>query len=101
MKDITAVEFAGLLKSKTEIQLLDIREKIEFHTFNVGGLNIPLGRLADVLEDEDLNFDPKKPVIVLCLHGLRSKTAKLLLQNAGFNQTQNLIGGLAKLQRIS
>jgi len=100
MKDISVEEFAELLKSKTEIQLLDVREKIEFHTFNVGGLNVPLGLLVDVLEDEDLNFDPKKPLIVICQHGLRSKTAKLLLQNAGFYQTQNLIGGLAKLQRI-
>lgn len=101
MQDITAEEFAQILKSKNEIQILDVREKIEFHTFNVGGLNIPLGQLPQVLEDEDLEYDTQKPLIVLCQHGLRSKTAKLLLQSAGFNQTQNLIGGLVKFQRIS
>jgi rhodanese-related sulfurtransferase len=78
-----------------------VREKIEFHTFNLGGLNIPLGQLAGVLEDDDLDFDAQKPIIVVCQHGLRSKTAKLLLQSAGFKQAQNLLGGLVKLQRIS
>lgn len=101
MQDITGEEFAELLKSKIEIQLLDVREKIEFHTFNVGGLNIPLGELAGVLEDEDLDFNNQKPIIVLCQHGLRSKTAKLLLQSAGFNQTRNLLGGLVKFQRLT
>lgn len=101
MQNITSDEFAELLKSKVEIQLLDVREKIEFHTFNVGGTNIPLAELAGILEDEDLNFTTHKPIIVLCQHGLRSKTAKLLLQSAGFNQTRNLVGGLVKLQRLS
>ena len=101
MQDITGEEFAELLKSKVEIQLLDVREKIEFHTFNVGGTNIPLGELAGVLEDEDLNFNTQSPLIVLCQHGLRSKTAKLLLQAAGFNQSRNLLGGLVKFQRLT
>ena len=101
MQDITGEEFAELLKSKTEIQLLDVREKIEFHTFNVGGLNIPLGELASILEDKDLDFNNQKPIIVLCQHGLRSKTAKLLLQRAGFDQTRNLLGGLVKFQRLT
>ena len=101
MQDITSDEFAELLKSKVEIQLLDVREKIEFHTFNVGGTNIPLGELAGILVDEDLDFDIQKPIVVLCQHGLRSKTAKLLLQNAGFNQTRNLLGGLVKFQRLT
>ena len=101
MQDITGEEFAELLKSKVEIQLLDVREKIEFHTFNVGGTNIPLGELAGVLEDEDLDFNTQRPIIVLCQHGLRSKTAKLLLQAAGFNQSRNLLGGLVKFQRLT
>ena len=101
MQDITGEEFAELLKSKVEIQILDVREKIEFHTFNVGGTNIPLGKLAGILEDEELDFNNQKPIIVLCQHGLRSKTAKLLLQSAGFNQSRNLLGGLVKFQRLT
>jgi len=101
MQDITGEEFAELLKSKAEIQLLDVREKIEFHTFNVGGTNIPLGELAGILEDEDLDFNTQRPLIVLCQHGLRSRTAKLLLQAAGFNQSRNLLGGLVKFQRLT
>ena len=101
MQDITGEEFAELLELKVEIQLLDVREKIEFYTFNVGGLNIPLGELAGILEDEDLDFNTQRPLIVLCQHGLRSRTAKLLLQAAGFNQSRNLLGGLVKFQRLT
>jgi rhodanese-related sulfurtransferase len=101
MEDILAEDLAKIISEKTEIQLLDVRELIEFHTFNIGGVHIPLGNLPQVLEDEDLNFNLEEPVIVVCQHGIRSKTAKVLLQNAGFKKTKNLIGGLVKFQRIS
>ena len=101
MQDITVEEFAQLLSSKKEIQLLDVREAIEFHTFNIGGFHIPIGKLAQILADDELDFNPDLPVIVVCQHGVRSKTAKVILKNAGFTNTQNLIGGLIKLQRIS
>ena len=100
MEDIHAEEFADLLKTKQHIQLLDVRESLEYHTYNIGGLHIPLGKLPQMIEDDDLELDPKLPVIVICQRGLRSKTAKHLLENAGYTQARNLIGGLLKLQHI-
>lgn len=99
MEDITAEEFAKLSSSKKNLQLLDVREELEFHTYNVGGLNIPLGKLPAVLEEEELDFDLKDEIIVICQRGLRSKTAKTILINAGYKNARNLIGGLLKLQR--
>ena len=101
MDDISVEDFAQLLASKNKIQILDVRELLEFHTYNIGGVNIPLGKIQNILEEEELDFDPEEAIIVVCQHGIRSKTAKVLLQNAGFHKTQNLIGGLVKLQRIS
>nr|WP_294897694.1 rhodanese-like domain-containing protein [uncultured Pedobacter sp.] len=101
MQDIEAEEFAELLKNPAGVQLLDVRENLEFHTFNVGGQNIPLGQLSQLIADEDLELDATKPIIVICQRGLRSKTAKQILIGAGYQNTRNLIGGLLKLQRIT
>ncbi|MEO5911837.1 MAG: rhodanese-like domain-containing protein [Pelobium sp.] len=100
MEDITADEFAKLVASKKDIQLLDVREELEFHTYNVGGLNIPLGKINHVLEEEEFIFDINEEIIVICQRGLRSKTAKTILINAGYKNVRNLIGGLLKLQRV-
>lgn len=100
MEDIQAEEFADLLKSSENIQLLDVREPLEYHSYNVGGKNIPLGTLSGLLDEEDLDLDANRPIIVICQRGLRSKTAKVILENAGYTKARNLIGGLLKLQRV-
>ncbi|WP_017258641.1 rhodanese-like domain-containing protein [Pedobacter arcticus] len=101
MQDIEVEEFAELIKHPLYVQLIDVRENLEFHTFNVGGKNIPLGQLPQLIADEDLELDTAQPIIVICQRGLRSKTAKQILVNAGYLNTRNLIGGLLKLQRIT
>ena len=101
MDDISVEEFAHLIAHKNNLNLLDVRENLEYHTFNIGGINIPLGKLTAVIEDEDLEFAVEDTIIVICQRGLRSKTAKLILENAGYKKVRNLSGGLVKLQRIS
>jgi adenylyltransferase/sulfurtransferase len=98
MKDISAQEFNKL---KNDFIVLDVREKLEYHTFNIGGLNIPLGRLPQLIEDNELEIDTDIYIVVVCQRGLRSKTAKLILQNAGYKNVSNLIGGINMLQRIA
>ena len=101
MEDINVEEFADLRLKNTDLQVLDVREVLEFHTFNIGGLNIPLGKLPETIDNDDLDFDAEQPIIVICQRGIRSKTAKVILENAGYKQVRNLTGGLIKLQRIS
>lgn len=101
MQDIEVEEFAKLNRTSDDIQVLDVRENLEFHTFNVGGTNIPLGKLSQLIIDDELELDANKTIIVICQRGLRSKTAKQILVNAGYPNTRNLIGGLLKLQRIT
>lgn len=100
MRDITVEEFAKLLENPADIQLVDVRENLEFHTHNVGGINIPLGQLSQLIADDDLELEEEKTTIVICQRGLRSKTAKQILTNAGYQNVRNLVGGLLKLQRI-
>ena len=101
MQDIEVEEFAELIKNPHNIQLLDVRENLGFHTFNIGGKNIPLGKLSQLIADDELELDEEKTTIVICQRGLRSKTAKQILTNAGYPNTRNLIGGLLKLQKIT
>src|SRR5690606_5595715 len=101
MEDIQVEEFKNIIhNSIDDVFILDVREELEFHTFNIGGQNIPLGKIQKLLEDEDLELPEDKAVIVVCQRGLRSKTAKTLLENFGFRNVRNLEGGLLKLQRI-
>jgi adenylyltransferase/sulfurtransferase len=98
MKDLSAQEFKSLT---TDFIILDVREKLEYYTFNIGGLNIPFGKLPQLLADEDLELDVEKHIVVVCQRGLRSKTAKVILQNAGYKNVSNLLGGINMLQRIA
>lgn len=101
MEDIQSEEFKDILCHHIDdVFVLDVREELEFHTFNIGGQNIPLGKISRLLEEDELEIPDNKTIIVVCQRGLRSKTAKTLLQNCGFKNVRNLEGGLLKLQRI-
>ena len=101
MQDIEAEEFAALLNKPATIKLLDVREELEYHTFNVGGLNVPLGKLSVLINEEELDFSAEDTIIVICQRGLRSKTAKQILTAAGYPNVRNLNGGLLKFQRLT
>jgi rhodanese-related sulfurtransferase len=95
--DITAEELKQRLNDGENLHLLDVREELEYHTFNIGGLNIPLGRLATNFDDMD--WDKDEEIIVMCKIGMRSNTSKLILQQNGYTNVKNLKGGLIALQR--
>jgi rhodanese-related sulfurtransferase len=96
--DISAASLAKRLKNGEPLNLLDVREGLEYHTFNIGGQNIPLGKLPTLLED--LDWDKDEEIIVVCKMGLRSKTGKLILQQNGYQNVKNLEGGLTALRKL-
>jgi len=96
---ISAAELKEKLSKDVNTFLLDVREPIEYHTFNIGGKNIPLGNLTEQLEG--LKSKVQDEVIVICQHGIRSETARLLLVDAGFKKVRNLTGGLVQYRRMS
>ena len=96
--DITATELKEKLIQSRSLHLIDVREELEYHTFNIGGENIPLGTLPLVLEDLDYNKDDE--IIMICQRGIRSETGRRLLVSAGFKNVKNLTGGLLAYSRI-
>lgn len=98
MTDIRASELLERLSQSHPVSLLDVREKLEFHTHNIGGVNIPLRNLENSLDD--LQWNKNDEIIVVCRAGLRSATAKSILELNGYKNIRNLTGGLMALQKI-
>lgn len=73
------------------LQILDIRAKEEWLLNPIAGVtHIPLDELRDRLNE----LDPKRPLLVFCIVGLRGYLAQRLLQGNGFAEVYNLSGGL-------
>ena len=97
--DITASEFKMLNIEPLPFKIIDVKEQIEFQTYNLGGENIPLGVLLSNLEDiEDWK---NEELIVICQHGLRSETARRFLNRNGFKNVRNLLGGILALRKLN
>ncbi|MEE9417521.1 MAG: rhodanese-like domain-containing protein [Acidimicrobiales bacterium] len=72
-------------------QLVDVREPQEVAEGTLpNALNIPLGDLADRVEE----LDPQRRVVVLCRSGGRSTNASEYLTSVGFTDVVNLAGGM-------
>ncbi len=99
MKEVTASYLKEKLASQANFFLLDVREPREYHTLNIGGTNIALSKLEHWIDETDLTKDTE--IIVICQHGVRSKTAQSLLKANGFLNTFNLKGGMVSFQRIA
>jgi len=71
--------------------LLDVREQWEFDIVHLpGSVLIPLSQLPQRLA----GLDADRPVVVICHHGVRSRTAAKLLEQSGFTKVINLKGGI-------
>ena len=95
---ISAVEVYSRLQNGDAINLLDVREVIEFSTYNIGGQNLPLSKLPGSIAQ--LNYNKTDEIVVICKIGMRSETACKLLQENGYQNVRNLAGGLIALQKI-
>jgi len=95
---ISSRELGERLQQGESLNLLDVRERIEYHTYNIGGVNIPLPVLENNLDQ--LGYNKTDEIIVICKIGLRSETAANLLTKRGYKQVRNLTGGLMALQKL-
>jgi adenylyltransferase/sulfurtransferase len=96
--DIDAKELLNRLNNGEQLRLLDVREPIEYHTHNIGGLNIPLTKLTENIAE--VSWNKTDEIIVICRVGLRSETAQSILQQNGYENVRNLIGGLLALRKL-
>lgn len=99
LKDISATEFIIRKSESVSFFIIDVREELEYQTYNIGGQNIPLGALLRDIDELDLEKETE--IIVICQRGLRSETAKRALINKGFINVKNLVGGLLAIRKLN
>ncbi len=96
MEDITIDELKARMDKGEALHVVDVREEYEFGEFNIGAQLIPLGELADRLDEIEDVKDVE--LIVHCRSGARSGRAKEYLESEGFSKVRNLIGGMLAWQ---
>jgi rhodanese-related sulfurtransferase len=90
MKEITVQELKEMMDTKSDFQLIDVREEMEFEHCNIGGQLIPMGTIMDHLDE----IATDKKVILHCKSGRRSATVLQILESKGFTNLYNLQGGI-------
>lgn len=88
-----AVDYSKLVKEGALI--LDVRSKSEFSGGHIkGSLNVPVDQLSSYLHKLK---DKNKTIITCCASGMRSASAKSILESNGFEKVYNG-GGWFSLQ---
>jgi len=90
--DITVQELRERLEKGETLNLIDVRQPDEYEADNIGATLIPLGELAFRVDELDGLQDEE--VIVHCRSGARSARAQQFLEENGFNNVRNLVGGM-------
>lgn len=97
MTTITANELRErLANNDNTFALLDVRQPEEREAQKIEGdtLFIPLGELPSRIDE--LSDYKDKDLIIYCRSGNRSGQACLFLEQQGFTNTVNLVGGMLK-----
>jgi phage shock protein E len=90
-----SVDYAELVKNGA--QIIDVRTPGEFQGGHIkGSINIPLQNLTGQLS----KIKKDKPVITCCASGMRSASAKSVLQSNGYQEVHNGGGWMSLKNRI-
>lgn len=97
MKTTTVEAVKARIDAGEKLLLLDVREPHEHADFNIGGTLLPLGQVQ-TLQVDDIEDWKDKEVIIYCRSGNRSGQACNILEQAGFTNVSNLVGGMLDWQ---
>lgn len=94
MADITCAELKQRIQNKEELNIIDVREPWEYAEANIGVPNIPLGLLPHRLAE--IEKYKNEELIIHCRSGKRSDSAMKFLQQQGYTNVRNLLGGIVE-----
>tara|TARA_B100000401_G_C52524980_1_gene586283 strand:+ start:375 stop:695 length:321 start_codon:yes stop_codon:yes gene_type:complete len=93
MEEKTAIEVKEMIESKPSIRLIDVREQWEYDTCHIeNSVHIPMGKIVESIE----LFTKSEEYVIVCHHGIRSRTVALYLEQNGIDKVYNLNGGIDK-----
>ena len=108
VKEITPNQAHDLLLANSDAVYIDVRSEGEFAKGHPqGAVNIPVafpdparGMMvnSDFVKVVEANFPREKKIIVGCQAGPRSTSAANMLQQAGFQDVSNLLGGFGGMR---
>lgn len=79
------------LKNGEEVNLIDVREPMEYQIAHIEGAKLlPLSQFNEWIND----LNPEDEIIVMCHHGIRSANLCMFLIRNGFAKVINLDGGI-------
>lgn len=90
-ESISPQKLAERLENDEEINLIDIREPLEFELAHLENAKfLPLSQFNEWIND----LNPEEEIIVMCHHGIRSANLCMFLIRNGFEKVFNLDGGI-------
>jgi rhodanese-related sulfurtransferase len=108
IKEVTPQQAHDLLAANADSVYIDVRTEREFANGHPqGAVNIPVafpdparGMMVngDFVKVVEANFPREKKIIVGCQAGPRSNAAAGLLQQAGFQDVSNMLGGFGGMR---
>ncbi|MCK6391491.1 MAG: rhodanese-like domain-containing protein, partial [Azonexus sp.] len=91
-KGVSPAEATRLINRENAL-VLDVREPDEFAAGHIpDAINIPVAKLAERIQE--LDKFRSRPLVVCCLSGMRAGRACSELKKQGFEQLNNLSGGI-------
>ncbi|MFC4230992.1 rhodanese-like domain-containing protein [Parasediminibacterium paludis] len=97
MTEISVEQLKARMDAGEKLNLLDVREPSEYVEFNFGAPLFPLGKIQS-MQIEDIEHLRNEEVIINCRSGKRSMMACMLLEQMGFTNTVNVVGGVLDWQ---
>ncbi|MFT5883903.1 MAG: rhodanese-related sulfurtransferase [Arcticibacterium sp.] len=90
--DISVEELKVLIENGEEFNFYDVRNEDEFEEDNLGAKLIPLGDLGYRIDE--LESIKGQHIYIHCRSGARSGRAKEYLEQEGFENVHNVLGGI-------
>ncbi|MGL4343962.1 MAG: rhodanese-like domain-containing protein [Cellulosilyticaceae bacterium] len=91
--EITEIEAKNLMHTQQAV-LLDVRSLMEYQEGHIQkAIHIPLEKIA--YEIEEMIENKQQPIVLYCRSGMRTKTARMILENLGYKKIYDL-GGIYK-----
>ncbi len=94
MREFSAQQLqAHLEQSEQQPLLLDVRQPWEYEVCKIeNSILIPMSQIPHELD----KLDPERETVVICHHGIRSRSVGRYLEHEGFSNIINLSGGVAQ-----
>ena len=99
IKELSPLEFEGLMKNKGAVRIIDVRSPEEMaEGYLINAINIDYKN--DIFKDEISKLDKNRTYLLYCKTGIRSGDAASIMRAAGFTHLYSLDGGIDAWKEI-